>query len=917
LGITRSKLLSGLLAAVSVPGSAQVAHSPPAARVADDRVQVDYRRFTLPNGLTVIVHTDHSVPTVFVGVTYRIGSKDEPAGKTGLAHLFEHLMFQPTANRKTEFLQAMSDVGGTEINGSTTEDRTEYHETVPTGALDVALWMESDRMGYLAGGITQQLLDEQRGVVKNEKRQNEMAPGARAGERFQENYFPAGHPYQHSIIGSMGDLEHASLDDVKQWFEDHYGASNAVLVLSGDIDFEDTRARITRYFGALRPGKPVDRIDRWVPAFAATKQLIVYDRVGAANVLRSYSLPTGDGRRATLLQLGARTLAGSPRAALNKLLVDELHLATAVSATVTERRLSSSFDLSVVLAPGTTPEQLDAALDKGLATYFAAGPTQERLDAVVQASDMALLGSMENNAAIGGWLIDGEVDRGDPAYFTRQRQWIRDATATEVRALVEKCLSRPYFELRILPEPPLSATGTDVDRTRIPAPTASRRDVQFPPIATAVLGNGMKLVVAHRPHLPLVEVNLQFAAGSLADPANAPGTAGQALRMMMAGTQRRDADGIARDASRLGIGITAQVGAWQSGIGWRVLGDNLDQSLALVADLVRRPGYPQDAVTQSASEATAQFDTYERNPAGAAPLLLEKALWGADHPRGRIPDRASAARITREAIQHFHDHMIGPNATTLYMVGDITIERARALAERWFGDWPQVASVAAGAVLPPPTSGRRVVLIDAPGAAQTSLAVGELIGPFDKDRSAAEGLVDAALDADFQSRLNTNLRQRRGWSYGFGGGIANVPSGQRVFTIAGSVQTDKTAASMAEIHREIADFVGSSPITAAELDRERTSMTRSVPSAFDGNAGYLNSILDSASYGLPYNRAETVVRRLSDVTLEQARVTAAATYRPDALTWIVVGDLRLIEQDVCALNLGPVEVWDVYGKRLR
>lgn len=904
-------LMAGtMLSGVAPPALAQT-------RDATGRIKIDYQTFTLPNGLTTIVYTDHTTPNVYVGVRYRVGSKDEPDDRTGFAHLFEHLMFQPTAHRQGEFFLPLDAVGATNMNGMTTTDATDYYETVPTNALDRALWMEADRMGSLLGGITQAVLDEQRAVVKNEKRQGELQPGARASERYLESYYPQGHPYSHSVIGSMEDIDAASLDDVRQWFTDHYGAANAVLVLSGDIDLETAREKVTRYFGGVRPGAPVNRLDQWTPSFPEIKRDVVYENVATASFSRTWPLSNDDPRRNTLLQLVAKTLAGGKNTPLQKLLVDERQLALGVSAGVTENALTSSFTLSVALKPGVTKAQVEPVLNAALQTYFENGPAAQDVDTIIAATDNALLRSLESNARIGGWLMDGYFDHADPGFFLQQRAWIQDASAQEMKTLARSLLQRPYYEMVQMPTPIATATDTGVDPNQMPAAGDPVGQVRFPPIREAVLSNGLKLVVAQRPRLPIFDASLVFATGSSAEDAYGRDVAGQAFGLLSSGTDQHTASQLARELGRIGVSVGASAAARQSAVSWSGATQHMDRAFALVSEMVRHPSYPQSEIEKRLDGLDARFEAYERNPINAAGALYARAIWGDTHPMGRIPTRDDSRIISRDAIQRFHDHEVGPNDATLYMVGDITLEQAKAMAETAFGDWKRVAPTPLGLNGSAQGAKARIILVDAPGSPQTSISAGHVVGPFDKDQSAANALTDAVLGSSFHSRLNTDLREQKGWAYGFGGGTSNASVGQRVFTASGSVQADKTAASMIEIRNEIRDFVTTRPITEEELDREKTAAVLAVPSGFTTGGSFLSSIISSAAYGLPYDRAEGTMDRLSAVTLDQARALAIQTYRPDDLTWVIVGDLGLIEKDVRALNLGPVEVWDVYGRRLR
>lgn len=929
----------GLLASVSlIPAMAAPAGAQPRATLAQpapvrqqgepvERAQVqiglqtglriDHRRFTLPNGLTVLVYSDRSVPSVYVGVRYRTGAKDEPEGRSGFAHLFEHLMFQSTGNRKGGYLEALQAVGASQINGQTTADWTDYHQTVPTGALDFALWMESDRMANLADGITQAELDEQRGVVKNEKRQGEAQPGAAVADRFLASYYPAGHPYAHSVIGSMADLDRATLADVKAWFHDYYGAANAVLVVAGDIDFDTARDKVTRYFGAVRPGRAIDRVDQWLPAFADIRRETVYDSVEAATITRSWPVSNEAPREKTLLQLAAKTMAGSAASPLARALVDEAKVALGIGARLDEQQLGSVFTLSMAVRPGVTPEAAGAALDAAMAGFLARGPDPQRLQAVIASSDMALLRLMEAAPSVGGWMVASEVDHGDPVYFLRQRDWIGAATAADVRAVAAKWLGRPYHELRLLPIPPLRAAAQDVDRSQPPKVAADVAAIPFPVIHEARLSNGLRIVVAERPQLPLVEARLQFATGSARDPLYAPGAARQALTMMGEGTQTLDRAALVARLAAIGSGLSVDVGAQRSALGWSATTAHLDTAFALAADAVRHPRYPQEAVARLNAAGARQAAALPRNPGSAADALFARAIWG-EQAAG---EAAGAATLDRAMLVRFHDAELGPKDATLYLVGAITPERARALAERYFGSWqPQRP----GPVVPPPATqaqGARIILVDAPGAQQASITVGHPVGPYSPETAMTEMLVDAVLGGSFDSRLNGNLRGRKGWTYGISGGIGDTDrwgeGGPRLFSVRAGVQTDKAAASMAEIRDEIRAIATARPVLASELDRERTASIRSVAGSFSGNAAYLRAIVAADAQGQPRDRATTLVDRLNAVTLADARACAARTYRADALTWVVVGDLRRIEAEIRALGIAPVEVWDVTGRRLR
>jgi len=907
--------LAGTAACLPAPAWSQAKPTTPVAQVAS----VAFERFTLPNGLTALVHTDHSSPSVFVGLWYKTGSRDEPPGKTGFAHLFEHLMFQSTAHRPQEYMAALKAIGAVGANGMTRTDDTVYFETVPTNALDSVLWLESDRMGYLDGGITQGLLDEQRRVVLNEKRQGELRPEEMAWRHFLTAFYPAGHPYAHPTIGSTEDIEGATLDDVKRWFQGHYGAGNAVLVLSGDIDVATAREKITRYFGAIRPGTPISRPLQWTPSLTETRRDRLYGDFAQTGISRSWPIPNTSPRDTTLLLLAARAMAGPKDAPLVRALVTDAKVATGVTATVNESALGSILNVAIALRPGVSPEVAEHALDAALADYAAKGPPPSRLQSIIAATDASLLRSLDDHGAVGNRLGEGEVAHGDPAYFLKQRTWINEARPDDVRTVAAKWLDRPYYELVTMPVPDRQAASADVDRSHMPPPGPFKSQIVFPPVTTMTLANGLKLVVAQRTGTATVDLSLQFADGTLTDPGVAPTIVANAFRLLGAGARTRSGEPVEQRLSQLGIQMGAQAGPWSSAVRWSVANNRLDDSFALVADLVRHPSYPQTAVEDARADAMHGVEAQARNPFAAGMPLLNRAIWGDTDPRGHIPTKQDADAVSRQRLLDYQSHHIVPGDATLYVVGDVSPERARALVEKYLGNWggPAPHPHQPMPVAPSEAKGPRLILVDAPGAPQSSITVGTLIPPFDKDRSAAENLAVAALADIGSGRLNANLRQDKGWSYGFGGEIQDAPSGSRLFVARGTVQADRTAASLAELRREFLEFVTTRPPTEAELNAQRDTMIRAATLRYSRNAAFLDSLETSGSYHLPYDRPTTLAQRLNAVTPQDVQESARHLLRPDALTWVVIGDLATIEPQIRALGLAPVEVWDVHGRKLR
>jgi len=886
---------------------------------ADDlatQIDLPYERFQLGNGLTVLIHSDHSTPTVFVGMWYGVGSKNEPVGKTGFAHLFEHLMFQGSENRDGEFFSPFTDAGATGMNGTTSEDRTNYYATVPSGALDMALWMESDRMSHLLGAITEETLNEQRGVVQNEKRQGETRPYAQMYDKIREGIYPVDHPYRHSIIGSMDDLDAASLDDVHDWFNSYYGASNVVLVLAGDVSVEDAKQKVEHYFAGAPAGEPLSHPKKWIPELKENREEMMYDRVGQTRISRVWALPGVNDKDTSLMYLVNDSLVANKNSPLRKKLVDELQLATSIRGSAHGRVLSGEYMLTLDLRPGVDPGHAMAVVDEVLAGYLADGPDPQIVENAKLGVKMFILGALETGAQIGRLLVEGELFSNDPLFINTELEWLNDATDEDLRKIANRWLTRGYYQLTVVPFPEFQSVEESVDRSEIPSVTANS-DINFPKIATATLKNGMRLVVATRGSIPLVDVSIQIGTGSTAAPVEAPGLPTFVFSLLDKGTRKFNANELAAAKDKIAMGGGFRGGAEQSSMGYRILNSNLEPSLELAAEMLRNPTFPNNELDKIKAQIAAYLANLQVAPARAASGLLDRAIYGSDSVMGAVWKPELVDQVDQAMLGAWHRAEIAPDNMTVYMIGDIEIDTASEALKKTFGKWTAKNQSARVAVGQANEVDARVILIDYPGAASSTIVAGRAIGAYDPDTWSTLSLMNRAFGGGFESRLNMNLREDKGWSYGYRSGIVRNTSGDMTFRSSGQVQTDKTAESMQEIKREFDNFVSSRPATAAEIDRIKLNRTRSLPGSFATNAGFLGSIVSSDSYGLPFDYAESVANRIAAVTLDDVHATAREIVDAEKLIWLVVGDLEKIEDQVRALGYGDVEVWDAYGNKVR
>ncbi|MCX7557127.1 pitrilysin family protein [Xanthomonadaceae bacterium JHOS43] len=917
------------------------------------QVDIPYGEFTLPNGLRVIVHEDRKAPVVAVNIWYHVGAKDEPVGKSGFAHLFEHLMFQGSENYKGEFFVPFEQVGATNQNGTTNQDRTNYFQNVPTTALDMALWMESDRMGHFLGAIDQSLLDEQRGVVKNEKRQGENQPYGQVWDALSRASYPKTHPYHHSVIGSMADLDAASLDDVKSWFRDWYGPNNAVLVLAGDIDVAMAKDKVTRYFGDIPASITVPKIaPDPAPRKASTRETMS-DRVAQARIYRVWNVPQFGTVELNHLQLVAQTLGGSKSSRLDKRLVHEEKLADSVSAGAWGGELGSTFAIIVNASASENVEKIEKILDEEMKRLIAEGPTAEELERARTVFHAGFVRGIERIGGFGGKadaLAQCATFTGNPGCFRDSQKVLEAATVESLQSAAATWLAQgdhtlvvmpgdapptpaedaphvatetsPNSDKVLTPDPKYSTVASDVDRSRGVPETKSYPDLSFPALQRARLKNGIEVVLAERHEIPVVQVSMEFAGGYTADVGRTLGTASFAMAMMDESAAGMDALALADRAEALGANIGTGASLDGSNAYLSALTDKLEPSLDLLADVVLRPDFSGKEIERVRQAWLAGIRQEKTRPNGVANRLLPPLMYGEGHPYA-IPfsgtgNEASITSLTREELVAFHRDIIRPDNATIIVVGDTTLEQIVPLLEARFGTWkaprsklklPKVGTVA----LP---EAPRVYLVDQPGAVQANILVGQLVNSTMDPKVMDFDIANGVLGGKFTSRLNMKLREEKQWAYG-SYSYASGARGQRPWIAYAAVQIDKTAESITELRNDIAAFAtNTQPATEAEIENIKVNNVRSLPGAYETAGSVMGAIGGIVRYQRPDDYVTTLKQRTEAVDVGAVRA-AAGLIQPKALTWVVVGDLSKIEAPVRALEIGEVVVLDADGNTLR
>ncbi|SNT67857.1 M16 family metallopeptidase [Amphiplicatus metriothermophilus] len=890
----------------------------PPASAAAPQIDLPYDAFTLDNGLRVVVHEDRKAPVVAISVWYHVGSKDEPEGKTGFAHLFEHIMFNGSEHYDGEWFEPLEEVGATDLNGTTWFDRTNYFQTVPTPALERVLWMESDRMGHLLGALTQEKLDEQRGVVQNEKRQGDNRPYGRMEYSVLEGLLPAGHPYRHSTIGSMEDLDAATLDDAKQWFKDYYGAANAVLVLAGDIDAATARPLVEKYFAHIPAGPPVTRPKANAPKLAVDKREIMYDRVPQPRIDRNWVAPGRTTREAVLLELAARVLGGGKTSRLYQRLVYDLELATRATADNQAQELMSFYSVTVDPKADADLDRVEREMETVIADFLAKGPTRAELDRARTAVVAEVLRGLEKVGGFGGkavTLAEGALYADDPGFIKKQLEWLDSATPQEVLAAARDVMNAGYYQLTVLPFPEYGTAPPAVDRASGLPPAPDTPDLTFPAIEEARLSNGVQVVVATRRAMPLVEIAVQFDAGYAADsvPGGKLGAASFAGAMLDEGAGRRSALDIAQELEALGATLSAGSTLDTTGVEMSALKANLQPSLGILADVVRRPTFAEAEIEKLRARWIAGIEQEKANPVQLALRLLPPQIYGDGHAYA-VPFTGSGtiesiSSLTRDDLVGFHEKWLRPDNATIFVAGDVSMAEIRPLLERAFGDWraPQTPKPEKNvATVARPAQGK-VIIVDKPGSPQSLILAGHVAPPTGAPDNIAITAMNDIIGGQFTARVNMNLREDKGWAYGAYTFMQNA-AGQRPWLVYAPVQTDKTKESIAELLRELGEFKTSRPATEQELERVVLNNVRSLPGQYETSGAVLDSLTSSARFGRPWNYPETLKEQYEALSLDDVKAAAARVVHPESLVWVIVGDREKIEDGVRALDLGPVEV---------
>ena len=923
--------------AVALPVAQTPRPAAPPAPTTADVPPLPFQQFTLPNGLEVILSQDRRLPLVAVNLWYHVGPANEEAGRTGFAHLFEHLMFQGSKHTPPDsHFPMLEAAGASDINGTTDYDRTNYFETLPANQLELALWIESDRMGYLLDTVDQGALANQQDVVRNERRQSvENQPYGIAEEAVVQLLYPKGHPYYANVIGSHEDIQAVKLEDVKQFFKRYYAPNNASLAIVGDIDPVKARSLVEKYFGSLKRGSAVPPITVQTPPITAERRATVEDRIELPRLymawLTSPIFKPGDADA----DIAAAVLGRGRSSRLYKKLVYEMQIAQDVTVNQQSLILGSQFQIAVTARPGHTLDEIERVVNAELETFRTNGPEPREVERARNTIETQIITGLETLGGFGGVadrLNSYNHYLKTPDYLQRDIARYRAVTPASVQAFAKAQLtptSRVVVQavkgtpnLTAPPTPPAAAStpgqgaeSINVDepwRKDQPVPPASRTYMQLPTPESATLSNGLTLIVAPRRGLPVVAANLVIRTGSDANPKESPGLASFTAAMLDEGTASRSASQIADDVAQLGASLTSASSMDASTLSTRSLKKNFSAALNILADVAQHPSFPAAEIDRQRTARLGQLVQQRENAQALASTIVANVLYGTDHPYGftELGTVESLKAMTRDQMEAFWRQNFVPNNAALVVAGDITLAELRPLAEKAFGTW-QRGTAASPALSIPANTASRIVIVDRPGAPQTQLRVA-MIGA---ERAAADfrpaQVMNTALGGLFSSRINMNLREKNGYTYGASSQFA-FRKGPGPFQVASGVRTDVTGPAAAEIINELKGIAGS-PMPAEELKRSKDALAYSLPGAFETSAGTVGNLANVFIFNLGLDYYATYAESVYAVSADQALAAAKHYLVPDRFVVVAIGDRAKIEPELKKLNL-PIEIRDADGK---
>ena len=892
-----------------------------------NRLTIDYEKYTLENGLEVVLHVDKSDPIVSTDIMYHVGSSREVPGKTGFAHLFEHMLFQESENvPEDEYFKKIQNAGGT-LNGFTTNDFTTYFEIVPKNALEMVLWMESDRMGYFINTVTPKSFAIQQNVVLNEKRQRvDNRPYGHTNYVIDKALYPEGHPYSWQVIGEMQDVKDATVEDVKEFYHNFYGPNNATLVIAGDFDPDSVKPLVQKYFGEITKHGMVEERGTMPVSLYESKRLYHEDNFATVPEINMV-WPTAEefSKDAYALSYLGEILSDGKNAPLYKVLVKEKQLTSRVEAYNYAQELAGSFTISIRANEGHTLKEIENAVDDAFKRFEDEGITQKDIDKVKASLERQFYNGINSVYYKSLQLSYYNTFTNNPGFIEQDIENIKAVTLNDVLNVYDKYIKgKPHIVTSFVPkgkldlvvensvkadieeesiemasevELPVGETGEEIqktpssiDRSVEPAPGPDPL-VSVPEVWTADLSNGMKVYGIQQDELPLVSVELVLNGGFLLDDTSKLGVANLMTDIMKEGTKNKTPEELEDEIKLLGADIYMYTTNEEIIIGANTLSRNFDKTMALLEEILLEPRWDQEEFELKKIKTVNELIQSEANPTYIANVVMKKLLYGNHHifaydTRG---SQSSVESITIDDLKDYYEKNFSPNLTTIHVAGNVSKSQVLGSLKSLEESWASKEVTFPEYEIPAPVNQSKIYFVDIPGSKQSVINIGYLaLSGMNPDYYPAT-VVNFKLGGSFAGILNMILREEKGYTYGARSNF-NEQKVIAPFIASSSVRSNTTLESVEIFKTAMENY--RKGISQEDLEFTKNALIKSDARKFE-TLGSLAGMLRSISkYDLPFDYVKEQESIVRNMTPAMHKRIAEKYIIPDKMIYLVVGDAQ-------------------------
>ena len=889
-----------------------------------DKLKISYEKYVMPNGLQVILHADHSDPMISYAIMYHVGSSREVPGKTGFAHLFEHLLFGGSENIPTGTFDKIIEGAGGNNNGFTSRDVTTYFEMFPKNALEKVLWLESDRMGFFINSVTPRSLAIQQNVVQNEKRQSEdNSPYGFTDYVISKNLYPASHPYNWEVIGEMDDLKNATLEDVKNYYEHFYGPNNATLVLAGDFNPDSVKLLINKYFGEIKSHGEVAVRSAMIPTLDKTVKLYHEDNfANVPEITMVWPVPQAYEKDAYALDFLAKILADGKKAPLYKVLVKEKNLTSKTSAYNNPGELTGEFTISIRANEGKTLKEIEDAVYEAFARFEKEGITEKDIERVKASSEKNFYTRIESVFGKSLQLAFYNTFLNDPGYIVKDIDNIKAVTLDDVKMVYDKYIkAKPHIVTSFVPKgkPEMIAansvpagvkeenineasqveiaqttnenivkTASLINRTIEPAPGEEPR-VTVPVIWKTTLANGIMVYGIQNKELPIVEISLSISGGVYQDKIELPGVAGMVASVLPQGTKNRTPEELEEEIELLGSSINMYSGREEISMNAGTLSRNFDKTVALMKEILLEPRWDSAEFRMAQTRTKNRIIQAEAQPRSVANQLFFRLLYGTDNIFGYNTSgtRESIEKIKLDDLKAWYEKNCSPSVTKILVAGNVTEEQVLAALKPLETEWQAKRVILNNYPITQGPEKSQIYFVDIPGSRQSVIYIGYLALSRENPDYVKADFINYRLGGAFTSILNQILREEKGFTYGASSYFQELKV-IAPFIAASSVRSDATLESVKIFKDEMEKYRDG--ISESDLQFIKNCMIRSNALRFETNGSLVGMLATMTKYGLPDDYIKKDEDIMKNITLEEHKAITDKYIVPDRMYYVIVGD---------------------------